>query len=120
MAEKIDRLFVPLKTEPYEWFQSGKKHWELRQRRGGFRFGAYVGRRVELRRGYSTEDALWGSITDVEVANTIDEMFAKVWYKRVLPTATGRDQAKLLCAKILRVSPEAIMELIAFRVQLDQ
>lgn len=26
----MGRLFVPLKSEPFEWFRSGKKEWELR------------------------------------------------------------------------------------------
>src|SRR5258708_2524794 len=73
---KSDRLFVPLADQPFAWFRSGHKKWELR------RFGRQytlkhvrVGRRVELRRGYRGPDVLWGEILDVVEANGVDDFF---------------------------------------------
>ena len=62
-----DRLFVPLAERPYRWFESGLKTWELRTM--GRRFNARhirIGRVVELRRGYSTPDSLWGTVIEGE------------------------------------------------------
>jgi len=99
-----DRLFVPLAEEPFNWFCSGQKKWELR------RFGRQytlkhvrVGRRVELRRGYRGPDALWGKILDVVQANSMDEFFNRVPFEEVIPVATSREHAIKIATDILGV-----------------
>jgi hypothetical protein len=102
---KNDRLFVPLASEPFNWFCSGRKKWELR------RFGRQytpkhvrVGRRVELRRGYRGPDALWGKILDVIEANGVDDFFDKVPFEEVIPVATSREHAIKIATGMLRVN----------------
>jgi hypothetical protein len=57
-------LFVPLATEPFREFQSGRKTVEVRQDAPRWR-GVEPGRAVRLRRGYSTPDELHGNVTRV-------------------------------------------------------
>lgn len=33
---KTNRLFLPLNSDPYDWFISGNKTWELRKRKGNY------------------------------------------------------------------------------------
>jgi ASC-1-like (ASCH) protein len=106
-AGAIDRLFVPLAHQPFRWFQSGEKKWELR------RFGRQytpkhvrVGRRVELRKGYKGPDALWGKILDVIQAKNVDDFFNKVPFKDVIPIASSREDAVKIATNILNVDPD--------------
>lgn len=60
-----DRLFVPLTAEAFGWWRSGKKRWDVRRHAPRWAWCVWLGRRVELRRGYS-EPSLWGSIGRTE------------------------------------------------------
>lgn len=61
-----DRLFVPLNAKWYDLFVEGKKLWEIRAISPRFNYHTvFVGRTVELRRGYAVKGALWGRIVDV-------------------------------------------------------
>src|ERR1700722_9355871 len=72
---KLDRLFVPLSTDPFNWFVLGKKKWELRRRgRQYTRHHVRVGPSVEFRRGYRGRDALWGEIVAGIEADSIEEV----------------------------------------------
>jgi len=63
----LERLFVPLNSRFYEAFADETKSWELRGVNDQFNPETVtVGRTVELRRGYATDDSLWGTITDVK------------------------------------------------------
>lgn len=80
-----DRLFVPLNSEPWNAFESGQKTAEFRGVNHQFnRDTVYEGRLVELRRGYSTDDSLWGTITDVSVdshlGDLVEEFFEQLEY----------------------------------------
>src|SRR5262245_24971523 len=91
---KTDRLFVPLAKQPFAWFRSGQKKWELRRfGRQYTRKHVRVGRLVELRRGYKGPDALWGEILDVVEANSVDDFYNKVHFKEVIPVANSREHA---------------------------
>lgn len=75
MTTSEDRLFVPLKSIHYERFESGSKEWELRGINPQFNPDTvYEGRTVELRRGYSTDDSLWGEIQLVETYDSLEEI----------------------------------------------
>ena len=103
---KADRLFVPLADQPFAWFRSGQKKWELRRfGRQYTRKHVKVGRSVELRRGYRGPDVLWGEILDVVEANGVDEFFSKVPYKEVIPVADSREQAIEIATAILKIEP---------------
>jgi ASC-1-like (ASCH) protein len=106
-APKVDRLFVPLADQPFAWFRSGKKKWELR--RLGRQYTpkhVRVGRRVELRRGYKGPDVLWGEILEVILANGLEDFLSKVCFKKVVPVAESREDAVEIATKILNVEPK--------------
>jgi ASC-1-like (ASCH) protein len=100
---KQDRLFVPLADEPFNWFSSGQKKWELRRfGRQYTRKHVRVGRCVELRRGYRGPDALWGKIISIVEAQGIEDFFNKVPFQDVIPVAHSRDDAIRIATNILR------------------
>jgi|AntDeeMetageno50_2_1112565.scaffolds.fasta_scaffold05568_2 ASC-1-like (ASCH) protein len=87
-----DRLFVPLNSEPYWWFADGSKTWELRGVNDQFNERKVrVGRAVELRRGYSTDDSLWGVITGVRFFESVDEIIETFEYEKVRPDASEEE-----------------------------
>lgn len=100
------RLFVPLSTEPYRWFEDGSKSWELRRERGAFSEKHLVkGRLVELRRGYSTRDSLYGSIGSVIGGNDIRSVLEAAGFSRVIPHAASLDDAEAAAMSILGPEP---------------
>lgn len=115
-ADAPDRLFVPLSSQPYDWFASGEKRWELR--RYGRQYTerhVYPGRLVELRRGYSG-DSLWGRIAAVERASGFAALFAAVPFAAVIPIASSLSDATERAAAILGVGADEAAALIAFAV----
>jgi hypothetical protein len=70
-----DRLFVPLNSEPWHAFERGEKRAEFRGVNNQFNPETVrEGRRVELRRGYSTDDSLWGTIEEVTVDDSLGDL----------------------------------------------
>ena len=77
-TDDTERLFVPLNSEPWYAFESGEKRAEFRGVNNQFnRDTVFEGRTVELRRGYSTEDSLWGTITEVSVDDSLGDLVQK-------------------------------------------
>jgi hypothetical protein len=115
------RLFVPLASEPYQWFASGRKTWEVRRAKSAFApERLFQGRRVELRRGYSgTTSALWGTIVETVSADTLNELFALVPPAEVVPDAADRHDAVSTAAQILRSGTDDTSGFVAFRVKPD-
>jgi len=61
-------LFLPLKTEFFNAFKDGTKTHEYRRHGRQFtKKNWFPGRRVNLRRGYSTNDNLYGTVTSFKV-----------------------------------------------------
>ncbi len=122
VGEEMDvfRLFVPLSSEPYTWFESGKKEWELR--RYGRQYtdnNIKVGRLVELRQGYSNpENALWGIIVDSKICDTLSDVFGSINYKKILPTAENQEKANESAADILNLGKHTDSKFIAFKVKI--
>jgi hypothetical protein len=115
VPSNTDRLFVPLADEPFGWFRSGKKKWELRRfGRQYTRKHVRVGRRVELRRGYKGPDAIWGEVLEVMEASGVVDFFNKVDFKEVIPVAESREHAIRIATDILRVDPNT--HLLGFSV----
>ena len=120
--ESCDRLFVPLTAEVYEWYRSGLKRWEIR------RYGRQytektvrLGRRVELRYGYSDRRrSLWGTIVRVDAAPTMDQFFEKAPYPLVIPTAGSLQEAICTAQRILNVSPDRGGPFLGFEVELER
>lgn len=83
------RLFVPLKTVHYLAFESGKKDIELRGINDQFNPDTVVpGRRVELRRGYSTDDSIWGTIRNVWQFDDATQIPETIDHERIRPDST--------------------------------
>jgi ASC-1-like (ASCH) protein len=102
------RLFVPLATQPYRWFEGGLKRWEVRRHGRQYTEKHVVpGRPVELRRGYShREDSLWGTIVCVVEARDLRRFFERVPFDEVVPTARTREEAIGVAAAILGLPPD--------------
>ncbi|MGA8142571.1 MAG: hypothetical protein WB987_01645 [Candidatus Acidiferrales bacterium] len=110
---------MPLSKEPYRWFAEGLKQWELRKYgRQYTERHVRVGRKVELRRGYSTRESLWGVITEIVLAPNLHDFFAKVDYKIVVPVATSEKEAIQIAEKILRIPSHSGTPVFAFRVDI--
>lgn len=74
-ANTNDRLFVPLNTNPWNAFNNGEKTAELRGVNNQYNTTTVTeGRTTELRRGYSTNDTLWGEIQTVETSTDLEEL----------------------------------------------
>jgi hypothetical protein len=95
------RLFVPLNSDPFQWFKNGRKRWELRTAARGFapRF-LTPGRRVELRKGYNGQ-SLWGVLGRHYVATSIASLFKRVPFRKVAPYAVNAKEAERLGYRLL-------------------
>lgn len=88
-SEWPGRLFVPLKSEHWFAFQSYEKDIELRGINNQFNAETVqIGRHAELRRGYSTDDQLWGKIREVWVFDDIESIPQALDHERILPGST--------------------------------
>lgn len=116
-----DRLFVPLAADPFRWFCSGRKNWELRKLGRQYTpVHVRLGRGVELRRGYSDRDAaLWGQIIAVVQANSIQAFFAEVPWSSVLPESVSLDDAIAEACRILNITDASGTPVLGFRVRVD-
>jgi ASC-1-like (ASCH) protein len=96
----MDRLFVPLNTEPFEDFKHNGKTFELRSYgRQYTEKHVYTGRKVEVRKGYSGE-SLWGIIGKVETG-TLEEILNKISYKEITPKAKTVEESKKMINEVL-------------------
>lgn len=116
---KINRLFVPLSRDPYNWLNNGSKKWELR--RYGRQYthkNIRVGRLVEFRFGYSDPSkAIWAIITDVNIYESLVNLYDKIPYKDILPEAISQVDAITYSKEILNLEKYPHTEkFIAFQV----
>ena len=117
-----ERLFVPLASDPYQWFLDGHKTWEVRRMRRQYTTRhVWPGRVVELRRGYSDPTkSIWGRISDVVEAGSLSQLFDNVDFKSVIPAAKDRDEAEAIATRILGLeSAGDQIPMIGFRVSID-
>jgi ASC-1-like (ASCH) protein len=106
---------VPLATEPFRWFESGKKKWELRKYGKQYtEKNIFSGREVELRRGYNTTDSLWGRLGEVLVVDSLEDLFLKVDFEKIIPVAASHEEAIKRCLEILR--PDTVTRYICFEI----
>jgi hypothetical protein len=112
------RLFVPLSSEPFNWFKSEKKRWELRRYGNKYTEKNIIpGRKVELRRGYSDPNqAIWGIIGRVIISNNLDEFFGIVNFSDVIPIVNSRIEAINLSMHILKIPLSESHKVIGFEV----
>lgn len=68
-------LFVPLKAEFFNLFESGEKTFELRRLRGGWNGSqCHKGRDVTLSYGYGKQRRLYGKVGRVYIAQSINSL----------------------------------------------
>jgi hypothetical protein len=114
------RLFVPLASEPFRWFTEGQKQWELRKYgRQYTERHVWVGRRIELRRGYSSKESLWGVIMETVHTANVRDFFGKVNYKIVIPAAQSEVEAIEMAERILGISSGTDIPVLGFRVEIE-
>ena len=118
---RIDRLFVPLATDPHTWFRSGKKTWELRKLgRQYTEKHVRPGRMVELRKGYTDKStSIWGWIENIVVAESLADFFEEVPWKSVLPKSTNLHNAIKDAEEILGVDSGSAGPFIGFKVDVE-
>jgi hypothetical protein len=112
-----DRLFVPLSAEAFRWWQRGLKRWEIR--RDVKRWGpdhVRIGRRVELRRGYSGP-SLWGTIRKVYWGTLL---LTDIQYYDVNPRAESWSEAMRAAGIIASDRGALNVSVCAFKVELDE
>lgn len=115
MVEKIDRLFVPLKKDPFEWFQSGKKKWELRGISNNFNPKTVIaGRCVELRKGYNGP-GICGKIIEIKILDELKEIPRQINYKEIIPKAKSEKEFFDMCTKYV----SKYNHLIVFKIKLN-
>lgn len=115
-----DRIFIPLNTQPWKWFERGLKRWEIRRAKGQFNpFGKKppLGRDVELRRGYSTPDKLFGRVCHTITGPELEDVINEDNYKQVIPTAISVSHAICEARDILGEKPGPF---IAMRINLKR
>lgn len=111
-----DRLFVPLNTEPFEWFRDDDKTWEVRSVDHNFnRQTVYIGRPVELRKGYATDESIWGTIANVRTNRRLTPLVRQIGYENISPVVNNEYEAVARLNKLLGGS----REYIAFEVNFD-
>jgi hypothetical protein len=87
-VEKIDRFFLPVNKEVYEWYYIGKL-WEIRNAKGRFNIkNIYPNRLIEIRKGYNGE-SLWGKIVTVLLFKDSNDLLEKINYKEIFPQCTS-------------------------------
>jgi hypothetical protein len=112
-----DRIFVPLNTEAFDWFESGTKRWELRRVRGQYTLKHIrPGRLIEFRKGYRQGSSLWGTVLRTTLATGVADFFSKVPFSEVIPSAKSQVDAIAKAERILRVPPGALDEVIGIEV----
>jgi ASC-1-like (ASCH) protein len=98
---KANRLFLPLKSNAFDWFNRESKKYELRRLRNQYT-QKYVkkGRLVELRCGYSGK-SIWGQIGQVSVYNSLHQIFSTVNFEDIIPIASSVDHAIDIAAEFV-------------------
>jgi len=109
-----DRLFVPLNKEWFDLFVEGRKEWEIRAISPRFNEKTVVvGRAVELRRGYQKKGAIWGTITDYRITDSIFDLPDEILHK-----AVPRVKSIAMMAEIQEYDRK-YPSFITFRIQLS-
>ena len=87
-----NRLFLPLKSEAFEWYQIGKTI-ELRQRRGRFKnIFKFNYNYAELRKGYNGE-SVYCVIEDIKEFNSLNDIIQTYGIKSIFPHCKSKSEA---------------------------
>lgn len=112
---------MPLASEPYRWFQSGRKHWELRKNARQFtERHVRPGRSVELRLGYrDSQSAIWGEIVEVVSAPSLRVFFQQVDWRTVLPECLNMQNAIETAQRILNLPEGTSVPVVGFKINVQ-
>jgi len=103
-----NRLFVPMGKEAFLDFRDNGKEVELRKYGRNFtERTVFLGRRVELRLGYSGSESMWGTIGQV-VVGSFSEVFSSFELLRVEPRFATIEDAIADNLKLLGVTNKVI------------
>ncbi len=114
----MKRLFIPLCTEPFIWFETGKKEWELRKCSHVFNpDNIYIGETVELRRGYIAKNGvIWGKVTDCKTFTSLKEVFSDIPYNRIVVAEDEMKAAQYICS-LMDISFDGLSDFVAIRIE---
>ncbi len=114
----MKRLFIPLYSDPFKWFETGEKEWELRKRSKRFNPNNFaIGSYVELRRGYVAKNGVcWGRIVDYKEFSSIRDVFLSIPYQKII-NADNLEQATNYVCSILNTSLDSQEDLIAIKIK---
>jgi len=109
----MNRLFVALKSEAFEWFKSGKKKWELRGINNNFNTKtAIVGRKVEISKGYSGK-RMQGRITARHIFDNMEDISRRINFQDIIPVANDESEFRKICKSYL----SKYERFIAFKIE---
>lgn len=112
------RLFIPLCSDPFNWFESGEKEWELRKKSKQFNSdNIEIGSYVELRRGYVAQNGVsWGIVTDCKTFSSLKDVFSSISYHKIV-RADNEEQAVDYVCTLLGISPDTLVDLVAIKIE---
>lgn len=112
------RLFIPLCSDPFNWFESGEKEWELRKKLKQFNpNNIEIGSYVELRRGYVAKNGVsWGRVIDCKTFSSLKDVFASIPYQKIV-RADNAEQAVDYVCNLLGISPDTQVDLVAIKIE---
>ena len=114
----MKRLFIPLCTDPFNWFESGEKEWELRKKSKQFNPDSIeIGSYVELRRGYVAKNGVsWGRVIDCKTFSSLKDVFASIPYQRIVRADNEEKAVDYVCT-LLEIMPDTQVELVAIKIE---
>ena len=114
----MKRLFIPLCSDPFTWFETGEKEWELRKQSKRFNpENIEIGSYVELRRGYVAKNGVsWGRVTDCKTFSSFKDVFSSIPYHKIV-RADNEEQAVDYICSLLDLSPDTQVDLVAIKIE---
>ena len=114
----MKRLFIPLCSDPFNWFETGEKEWELRKKSKQFNPDYIeIGSYVELRRGYIAKNGVsWGRVTDCKAFSSLNDVFALIPYNKIVRADSTEYAVDYVCA-LLEISPDTQVDLVAIKIE---
>ena len=114
----MKRLFIPLCSDPFNWFLSGEKEWELRKQSGQFNPDRIeIGSYAELRRGYSAKNGIcWGKVTDCKSFTSLKDVFSVIPYQKIIKASSLTDAKDYTCG-LLGISYDSQVDLVAIKIE---
>lgn len=111
----MKKLFVPLRSKPFQWFKSGRKEWELRGINSRFNEQTVrTERPVELRKGYNGESVL-GKIDSYRIFEDLEKIPKSMDIQKIIPPASNKEE-------FLKKGRELLKDydrFIVFKIKLD-